>query len=227
MSTLPIHEYFHSWQGEGVHTGRSACFIRTFGCPVHCPWCDSAGTWHPDYVPDKVARIEPRALVDWVHKCAPEFVVITGGEPAIHDLSELTGLLRARHVPVHIETSGGFALRGHFDWVTVSPKRWKAPLPELLARADELKLIIEAPQDIDYWLEQIDGRADACRHVWLHPEWSHHKDRLVLDAISATVRRSGGRLRAGWQLHKLYNADALDPKSAKPAPLGGDLARGF
>src|SRR5690606_10755697 len=50
----PVHEQFHTWQGEGVHMGRSAYFIRTFGCPVKCPWCDSAGTWHPDHIPAKV-----------------------------------------------------------------------------------------------------------------------------------------------------------------------------
>jgi asparagine synthase (glutamine-hydrolysing) len=63
-SELPIYETFHAWQGEGTHLGRSAFFIRTFGCPVHCPWCDSAGTWHPDYIPDKVDRLSVDLLVE-------------------------------------------------------------------------------------------------------------------------------------------------------------------
>jgi 6-pyruvoyltetrahydropterin/6-carboxytetrahydropterin synthase len=84
---LPIHEQFYTFQGEGAHSGRAAYFIRTFGCPVHCPWCDSAGTWHPDYIPKHIARLEPATLAAEVALTQAEFTVITGGEPAIHDLS--------------------------------------------------------------------------------------------------------------------------------------------
>ena len=64
MRPLPIHERFFTWQGEGVHTGRSAYFIRLQGCPVKCPWCDSAGTWHPDWVPKDVEKISPKTLAE-------------------------------------------------------------------------------------------------------------------------------------------------------------------
>ncbi|NER01051.1 MAG: radical SAM protein, partial [Cyanothece sp. SIO2G6] len=73
-----------------MHLGRSAYFIRLFGCPVHCPWCDSAGTWHPDYVPKDIDRISPKALAEQAAASGAEFVVVTGGEPAIHDLGALT-----------------------------------------------------------------------------------------------------------------------------------------
>ncbi|MGK0176927.1 MAG: 7-carboxy-7-deazaguanine synthase, partial [Lentimonas sp.] len=127
---LPIHERFYSFQGEGVHAGRAAYFIRTFGCPVHCPWCDSAGTWHPDYIPKKIARFEPEELAAEAAKTAAEFTVITGGEPTIHDLTNLTEELHAVGQKVHLETSGAFAIKGTFDWITLSPKRWKLPLAE-------------------------------------------------------------------------------------------------
>ena len=84
---LPIHEQFYSFQGEGVHQGRAAYFIRTYGCPIHCPWCDSAGTWHPDYKAKKRQRIPIDQLVRNAQKTAAEFVVITGGEPTIHNKS--------------------------------------------------------------------------------------------------------------------------------------------
>ena len=89
---LPIQEQFYTFQGEGRHSGQAAYFIRTFGCPIHCPWCDSSGTWHPDYKPDKIERISPESLVAEVEKTAAEFVVVTGGEPAIHDLILLVDL---------------------------------------------------------------------------------------------------------------------------------------
>ena len=94
---------------EGVHLGKSAFFIRLHGCPVHCPWCDSAGTWHPDHLPEKVDRIEPDELADEAFSSGCEIVVITGGEPAIHNLHDLAYQLRNRSLPVHLETCGAYS----------------------------------------------------------------------------------------------------------------------
>lgn len=226
MSTLPVHETFHSWQGEGLHMGRSACFIRLFGCPLHCPWCDSAGTWHPDYIPQKINRVECGDLATWALSINPEFVVITGGEPAIHDLTELTGLLRQQGLPVHIETSGAFPLKGQFDWITVSPKKAQQARTEVLVAANEQKWIIEKPEDLDYWFHELQPLPDG-QTVWLHPEWSKRKDAAVLQAISEWIKSRGSPFRAGWQLHKLFRADELDPGAAKPAPLGGNPSLGY
>ena len=92
MEGYPVYERFHSWQGEGLHWGKSAFFIRLHGCPVHCPWCDSAGTWHPDHKPESVDRMNPDELADEAFMACPEIVVITGGEPAIHNLQNLAYL---------------------------------------------------------------------------------------------------------------------------------------
>ena len=215
----PIHELFHSWQGEGVHLGRSAFFIRTFGCPVHCPWCDSAGTWHPEYVPRPISRWEVDDLVAAARAERPDFVVLTGGEPAIHDLRPLTTALHAAGLRVHLETSGAFPLRGEFDWITLSPKRWRMPLAETLAAADELKLILERPEDFDYYWARI-GEAVRAEHVWLHPEWSQREEAPLLEFVTRLVRERGAPFRAGWQLHKLYRADALDARARPDASLG-------
>ena len=77
----------------------AAFFIRLHGCPVHCPWCDSAGTWHPEHVPDSIDRIEPEDLAEEAIQSGAEIVVITGGEPAIHPLFELVHELRIRSMP--------------------------------------------------------------------------------------------------------------------------------
>jgi organic radical activating enzyme len=140
---LPVHEQFYSFQGEGCHAGRAAYFIRLFGCPVHCPWCDSAGTWHPDFTPKHIERVEVATLAAAAAASAAEFTVITGGEPTIHDLRGLTDALQAVGQPVHLETSGAFPIKGDFDWITLSPKRWKLPLEANLALADELKIIVD------------------------------------------------------------------------------------
>lgn len=217
---LPIYETFYAWQGEGSHMGRAAFFIRTFGCPLKCPWCDSAGTWHPDWIPEKTDRIAPAILADRAASHKAEFVVVTGGEPAIHDLSALTTALSEKDLPAHLETSGSFEIRGSFAWVTVSPKWAKVPLPENIRRANELKLIVEDATSIDKWLEQLAPHLSN-QVIWLHPEWSKREDPAVLNAISMAVKNRGLSLRAGYQLHRLYNVDTLDSNARAQVPLGG------
>ena len=206
--------------------GRAAFFIRTFGCPVKCTWCDSAGTWHPDWAPDKIERLSAQHLADRAAAHHAEFVVITGGEPTIHDLTELTAALRARGLPSHLETSGSFEMRGDFAWVTVSPKWAKLPLPENVKRADEIKLIIEDATSIEKWLTQL-GPHLSGQAVWLHPEWSKRDDPAVLHAISVAIKQHGKPLRAGYQLHRLYNVDSLDANARPNIPLGGDIRLGY
>ncbi|MDQ8182879.1 7-carboxy-7-deazaguanine synthase QueE [Pelagicoccus sp. SDUM812005] len=227
LKTLPVHERFHSWQGEGVHLGRSAYFIRLFGCPVHCPWCDSAGTWHADYVPKNVDRFSADDLADAALESGAKFAVITGGEPAIHDLNDLTAALRERGIGRHLETSGGFEIRGDFDWITLSPKWQKLPLMDNLAIASEFKLIVEDVESIQKWISTIGSSFSEGRPVWLHPEWSQHGNAAVLESITRAVKDLGDPYRAGYQMHKLYRADLLDPNSRKSAPLGGDETKGY
>ena len=237
MKKLPVYETFFSWQGEGCHMGKSAYFIRLYGCPVHCPWCDSAGTWHPDHArssefmkpeasyqnPEPSAqnpaprfqRILPRELAERAAQRRPHIVVITGGEPAIHDLSELTDCLRERKLKVHLETSGAFPLRGTFDWVTVSPKEWKKPLLDCLVRADELKIVVDSLQAVDYWEKEI-GHVWCTGSIWLHPEWSKRNDRAILQLINRKVKEGKYPYRAGYQLHKIYSVDEEDAESEAP-----------
>ena len=233
MKKLPIHERFYTWQGEGVHLGRTAYFIRTFGCPVKCPWCDSAGTWHPDHTPDNVEKAEIEKLADDALSSGCEFVVLTGGEPTVHDLFPLTTALRERNLPIHLETCGAFPLRGDFDWVTLSPKWAKLPLVENIEIAHEFKIIVEDTESIQKWNDLL-SLGEKTVPVWLHPEWSLLNDdsrrdqgKAVLQSISEWVKEHGSPYRAGYQMHKVYDVDRLDPNSRKMVPLGGDENKGY
>jgi len=238
-NTYPIHERFHTWQGEGVHMGKAAFFIRTFGCPVQCPWCDSAGTWHPTWVPKDVQRMTAAELAQEARESGAQFAVITGGEPTVYDLGPLTDALDEQLLDVHLETSGGFEIRGGFDWITLSPKKWKSPLAESVKLADEFKIIVEEPADIQHYLNLLEAfgfnwreqgwrqRPTWPRSVWLHPEWSQRDNRDVLNAISNAVKKGCGILRAGFQMHKLYRVDLADERSRAPVPLGGKPEKGF
>lgn len=189
----PVNERFTSWQGEGVHMGRRAHFIRLQGCDLRCSWCDSADTWTGSRqtisADDLAADIPAGALV-----------IVTGGEPTLHDLMPLCAALAGRQR--HLETAGHRPITGRWSWVTLSPKPGKAPLIENVKRADEFKIIIAEPGDIALGLEALQGRrSDA--PVWLHPEWSQRESTVVLSAIINAVDSVPG-VRAGWQLHKMY-----------------------
>jgi len=218
MSELPVYERFHSWQGEGCHMGKSAFFIRLHGCPVHCPWCDSAGTWHPDHKPDSIERMHAHDLADEAFLACPEIVVITGGEPAIHDLIGLDYQLRSRNLPVHIETCGAYPIMGEMDWITVSPKWAAPPIEENLERVDEWKIIVEDEESTAKWCEALPLREMDCP-VWLHPEWSQSQSPKVLKSINEWVKENGFPFRAGFQLHKLFKSDQEDERSKPEASL--------
>jgi 7-carboxy-7-deazaguanine synthase len=227
----PVYERFYTWQGEGVHLGRAAYFIRLYGCPQACPWCDSAGTWHQDFRPAGVTLMGAEELAATVQLDSPDgaFVVITGGEPVLFDLAPLVDALHALGRKVHIETSGIAELRGALDWVTLSPKPFGTwPTPHIVQRADEVKIIVHEVADIQAGLETLAGlRPEAV--IWLHPEWSkaRERDAAVLNAITDAVK-ADPRLRAGYQMHKLYRADELDVHSDKRLiPLGGNRELGY
>src|SRR5262249_13056179 len=145
----PVMEHFYTLQGEGVHTGRAAYFIRLGGCDVGCVWCDVKDSWdalaHPLMT---IAEITSVAAAN-----SGRIAVITGGEPAMYDLSPLCDGLHSAGFRTHIETSGAHPLRGDLDWVTLSPKKFKAPLPQSLARADELKVVVFHRSDLDWAMQ--------------------------------------------------------------------------
>ena len=255
-----VQEFFYSFQGEGAHMGRAAFFIRLYGCPVHCPWCDSAGTWHKDW-PTTVKQMTASELKEEYLRAINmteedlalladgdlyPFVVITGGEPTMYNLKPLVNtFVDDLGVAVHLETSGAFPIQddGFLSWITVSPKWNKIPLAENIKRADEIKIIVEDKNSIQAWEEKLDEiiKTSPLENWcgidpiwWLHPEWSkaRDKDPEVLNAITEAVKQvnqiNGCVYRAGYQIHKMYMADLLDPHAQKqPIPLGGDLKRGF
>ena len=90
----PIFEHFKSFQGEGIHMGGSAYFVRLYGCPLKCKWCDSAGTWHKDWVPNNILKLDESEIFELIAR-DNGFLVLTGGEPAIFDLFPLTNYIKS------------------------------------------------------------------------------------------------------------------------------------
>ena len=162
---IPVVETFHSLQGEGLHAGRSAIFLRLAGCDVGCPWCDTKPSWdlqaHPRRsLADLVAEVAQAAAA------GAAFAVITGGEPLEHDLGPLCEALAQAGggLPLHLETSGAAPLQlsGRFVWITLSPKRHRPPSLELLAACDELKVVVHETADLAF-AEAMAEQAVAAR----------------------------------------------------------------
>lgn len=163
--TLPIVETFHSIQGEGAWAGTNAFFIRLAGCDVGCPWCDTKISWSQKHHPQQSIA----DLVTAANACNPRFVVITGGEPLMHDLHNLTTALQTAGHPTHLETSGSHPLSGSFDWITLSPKTFKPPLPEIYTQAQELKIVIANESDLA-WAETQSDLTNFEADRYLQPE---------------------------------------------------------
>lgn len=163
---LPVMEQFYTIQGEGFNTGRAAYFIRLGGCDVGCVWCDVKESWNAAAHP----RQPVAALVAAAAQHPGRNVVVTGGEPLMHDCGPLTAALQAAGFQTWIETSGAHPLSGTWDWVCVSPKKFKAPRPDVLARADELKIIVFNDSDFR-WAEEHAAQVPAGTRLYLQPEW--------------------------------------------------------
>lgn len=197
MSLLPVMEYFHTIQGEGFHTGRSAFFIRLGGCDVGCVWCDVKESWDEAAHP----KISTEKLIDFIKNSHAEFVVITGGEPAMHDLTDLTKSLRNQHIYSAIETSGCYPLIGEIDWYCFSPKKFKAPCNEAYEKADELKVIINHKSDLE-WAEMHAEKVSNDCLLYLQPEWS--KIERNTEWIISYVK-SNPKWKISLQTHKYMN----------------------
>lgn len=166
-AALPLMEHFCTLQGEGRYTGHATYFLRLGGCDVGCVWCDVKESWDANKHP----MVTIDAMVEWVVASGVRIAVITGGEPLIHDLTSLTAALREKGIRTHVETSGAHPLSGVWDWICLSPKKFKAPLPDLIASANELKVVLYNKTDFD-WAEKYASLVSGNCLLYLQPEWS-------------------------------------------------------
>ena len=195
--SLPLMEQFYTLQGEGRYSGRPAVFIRLGGCDVGCTWCDVKESWneneHPLVTIDKI--------VEDVLTTGCNFVVITGGEPTLYDLTKLTSMLKEKNIEIAIETSGTNTLKGKFDWVTFSPKKFKKPINEYYSCSDELKVVVFHSSDLRWAQKHANKLKNKC-DCYLQPEWSMQDELmpLILDFI-----KSNPSWKLSLQTHKFID----------------------
>ncbi len=196
-STLPIMEIFYTIQGEGFHSGRPAIFIRTAGCDVGCVWCDVKESW----TISKEQNLNIEAIYNLIKNYDSKFVVITGGEPLMHDLSELTLLLKKSGYEIAIETSGTSLKSGIIDWYCFSPKKFKLPVDESYSLAHELKIIINHSSDFS-WAEEHAKKVSKDCVLYLQSEWDK-KERYLPEIIDYVKKNP--KWKISLQSHKFMN----------------------
>jgi len=190
-------ESFYTIQGEGNHSGKAAYFIRLAGCDVGCSWCDVKESW------DKNAfnEVEVTEIVSTASQSRSKIVVVTGGEPLMYTLDELTYGLKQVGFSTHIETSGAYEFTGDWDWICLSPKKFKEPVPEAFQLADELKVIVFNQHDF-IWAEKMAKKVREDCKLFLQPEWS--KSSEMLPKIISYVKNDP-RWEISLQVHKFMD----------------------
>ena len=184
-----VKEVYTTLQGEGLHTGRPAVFLRFTGCNLWsglegsrphavCKFCDT------DFVGGKMFRTA-KSLADWVlthwEGDGKRFVVCTGGEPLLQLDDMLIDALHKLNFEIAVETNGTIPQPTLIDWLTVSPKTEDI----VIHYGDELKLVYPQKdldpemfehKGFDYFFlqpmhnstENIKLAMDYCSR---HPQW--------------------------------------------------------
>ena len=187
-------EMFYSLQGEGYHQGRAAYFIRLAGCDVGCVWCDVKESWDASKHP--VLSIDEIVSSALAHP--GRLAIITGGEPLLYNLDALTTALKKAGFEINMETSGSSPMSGKWDWVCLSPKKFKAPLTESIAAASELKVVIFNKHDFE-WAETYAKQVPASCKLYLQPEWDKANEMMpsIIDYV-----KTHPKWELSAQLHK-------------------------
>ena len=197
LTHFPLMEEFYTIQGEGYNSGRAAYFFRLAGCDVGCVWCDVKESW--DAGLHQIENFDN--MLQRVINSNAENVVITGGEPMMYNLSELTKLFKKNNLKVWLETSGAYKITGDWDWICVSPKKFKSPIDESLQIANELKVVVYNKSDFK-WAEEHALKVSSECILFLQPEYSKFDKMmpLIIDYV-----KENPKWRISLQTHKIIN----------------------
>jgi len=193
---LPLMEAFYSIQGEGFHKGKASYFIRIGGCDVGCHWCDVKESWDAQEHPLISTKNIVKNSLEY-----SEMVVVTGGEPLMWDMTNLTRELRENNKKIHIETSGAYELTGNWDWICLSPKKQMKPVDEIYKKADELKVIIYNNDDFKFAEDQA-KKISSKAHLFLQPEWENREKMIP---IMVDYIKKNPKWKISLQTHKYLN----------------------
>ena len=196
-SALPLMEHFYTIQGEGYHQGKASYFIRTAGCNVGCHWCDIKDSWDASIYP--MVDVEKIASAAAGHPM--NIAVVTGGESMMFNMEPLTQALKNKGLQRHVETSGAYEITGEWDWICISPKKFKFPLKENMPLADELKVIVYNDSDFIWAIDNAQKVKKGCK-LYIQPEWN--KAYQMMPKIVSFIKENP-EWNISLQIHKYMN----------------------
>lgn len=192
---MKVNEIFDSFQGEGIHIGVPATFLRLSGCNLNCDFCD---TEHEDYKELSVELVK-ESILQHMKNNNTQLLVITGGEPLLQ-YDELRELVESLDCNIQIETNGSI-LRiplKNTEYV-ISPKSKIQKVFEFYKDYDKsyFKFIISNGFDL-HIVKELLGRYDYNKTVWLQPEFSK------ADEVTSLIlsKHPSFKYRISGQLHK-------------------------
>ena len=203
---INIQETFQNTiQGEGYHSARPCDFIRLYGCPVGCFFCDTGyafpdGEWYSKQIPK-----ETRTFEELIKELKSDYVVISGGEPFIHkNLPELCRALIDAGKDVGIETSGSYFQSVPREvFITLSPKEHLNPKYPVLdvfwSRANEFKLVISTGQELDLYIHKLN---EFEGFLYLQPEYDDFKNSIQK---TLSLLKTNYDFKLSLQTHKILN----------------------
>ena len=167
------------------------------GCDVGCHWCDVKESWDASAHPN----VSISTLVSKAKEQASNFIVITGGEPVMYNLTELCKAFSEENFYLAMETSGAYPLSGNWHWICLSPKKTKKPLPEYYDESNELKVVIYNKNDLK-WAEEHAALVNKNCKLYLQAEWSKRDEitPLLIEYI-----KNNPKWNLSLQSHKYIN----------------------
>lgn len=192
MPALKVNEVFYSLQGEGARAGEPSIFIRLTGCDLTCGFCDT------EFESGKETSFEE--LLEEIKTFGCEWIVWTGGEPALQLTQEAIDYFKANGFKQAVETNGAHKLPAGIDWVACSPKVAEHVLAKSFPNGlDELRYIRHFGQ------KGIPIPAVKAKQYFLSPQFNGNRiDKANLQhCINLCLKNPQWKL--SLQTHKLLN----------------------
>lgn len=176
---MRVNEIFYSLQGEGLHTGTPAVFVRLSGCNRKCAFCDTDFAAYSEMTTSEIIEEMARTRREaGAPDHTPMHAVVTGGEPAMQIDEAFVDALHRTGYYVQIETNGSLPVPANIDWVTCSPK----DAPWGIQRVDELKIVYQG-QDVESIASHFNAKRlclqpcsglntrETIEYIKAHPHW--------------------------------------------------------
>lgn len=209
---LYIDEIFLSIQGEASETGYPCIFIRTFGCPIGCVYCDQ-----PQDAQNKKRR-SIGTVIDAITKFkGVKRVCITGGEPLIYsDIYPIIYELNDMGYKVSVETSGCVPIelstyRRTFKYVmdikTPSSKVAHKNIYDNLLhlqKNDEVKFVVADREDYDFMKNTL-RKYPTMASILVSPMFDKDNKAVIGKDLVKWILEDGLDVRVQLQLHKILD----------------------